>query len=344
MSEKELRADASDKELRGIFRLFSDKMPLSFDTVETGKSETDYRCAVTVTAEDGEKLVIKLSDNDFTSPERIRVWQRLSREYNCLGCYSPAIYADKEGCFPYVSYKGRRCIAYAEEFARYRILQSRDEEDGRETEDIFRAKWELTAKVAAKGFDFCPFPSGYCLFERFCPSDLTDEVTEQAEEWKAQADRLPERFKEQTERIRGLWLQNRAELEKVYHRLPASVFQADLNPTNLLVDDSGSFAGLFDYNLSGREVFLNYLFRECFCRDFEQEIEQIRKVIGIASRHYEFSREERDCALMLYRCLKPIRKGFEIEELLQQGAEEEKIARHLDLCERYMTEDIGFFD
>jgi len=32
------------------------------------------------------------------------------------------------------------------------------------------------------------------------------------------------------------------------HRLPTSVFQADLNPTNLLVDDKGAFAGVFDFN------------------------------------------------------------------------------------------------
>lgn len=76
------------------------------------------------------------------------------------------------------------------------------------------------------------------------------------------------------------------------------------NSTDLLVDSEGHFAGLFDLNISGREVFLNYIFRENFRRDFEREI----------------------------------------EELLRQGADDEQISECLDRCERYMTEDIDFFD
>ena len=103
-------------------------------------------------------------------------------------------------------------LAYAEEFAKYRILEERtdDDTDGIESDEVFRDKWIMTAKVAAKRFDFAPFPSGYCLFERFCPSDKTDEVTEQAAEWKAQADKLPPRFGEQVGRIWSLWQKNRA--------------------------------------------------------------------------------------------------------------------------------------
>ncbi|MBR1740052.1 MAG: hypothetical protein IJ737_07155 [Ruminococcus sp.] len=332
-----------DKELKSIYSLFSCKEPFDVTITDTGRDENDLRVAAVFTDSEGGRLVIKLSDNDFTSPDRIRVWQRAVREYKALGYYSPEILCDRSGNFPYVSYRGHRCVAYAEEFARYRILQGRDEDEDKESEDIRRDKWIMTAKVAAKHFDFAPFPSGYCLFERFCPSDKTDEVTEQAQEWKAAADRLPERFREQVERIYRLWQENRAELEKVYHTLPSSVFQADLNSTNLLADEEGHFAGVFDYNLCGREVFLNYIFRENFSRDFERELEMIRSVLRIAEGYYEFSEEEKRYALMLYRCIKPIRKGFEIEELLERGAEDGETEKCLDLTEHYMTAEIGFF-
>ncbi len=336
---------APDKELKDIFALFSDKEPTAAEVMDTGRGEADFRHAVIFTAADNEKLVIKLSDNDFTSPERIKVWQRTVREYKALGYYSPEILSDREGNFPYVSYKGRRCIAYAEEFVKYNILERRDNSDTefKESEDITRDKWIMTAKAAQKHFDYAPFPSAYCLFERFCPSDKTDEVTEQAQEWKALADKLPEQFTEQVERIWRLWEENRAELEKVYHKLPSSVFQADLNSTNLLTDDEGKFAGVFDYNLCGKEVFLNYIFRENFSRDFEREIEMIRSVLKITADYYDYSPEEKQYALMLYRCLKPIRKGFEIEELLNNNADSDEISACLDKSEHYLTADIRFF-
>lgn len=333
---------ANKKELKSIFALFSDKEPVSYEIIETGKGETDLRCTLIFTADDGSRLVIKLSDNDFTSPERIKVWQRISEEYNALGCYCPKIYTDKSGGFPCAEYNGHSCVAYAEEYAKYRLLQERDFDGDRETGEISRAKWLLTAKVAAKHFDFAPFPSGYCLFERFCPSDKTDEVTEQAQEWKAQAQKLPDKFQAQVRRIIQLWLDNRAQLEKVYPTLPTSVFQADLNSTNLLVDDDGNFAGLIDMNISGREVFLNYIFRENFSRDFESEIYKIRRVLCITSQEYIFSDTEKEYALMLYRCLKPIRKDFEIEELLNEKADDEQIQKCLDRCEHYLTADIDF--
>ncbi len=81
-------------------------------------------------------------------------------------------------------------------------------------------------------------------------------------------------------------MDNRNELEQIYFKLPTSVFQADLNSTNLLLDDNGRFAGVFDFNLCGRDVFLNYLFREIHWQyDEEYLLETLKKVSRcIASR------------------------------------------------------------
>ena len=61
--------ELKDKELREIFALFSDKAPADVRVTDTGRGEKDFRHAAIFTAEDGERLVIKLSDNDFTSPK-----------------------------------------------------------------------------------------------------------------------------------------------------------------------------------------------------------------------------------------------------------------------------------
>ena len=165
-------------------------------------------------------------------------------------------------------------------------------------------------------------------------------MLEEAIKWKEYADTLPEGFRTQTERIWKLWTDNRNALEPVYKKLPTSVFQADLNPTNILTDESGSFAGVFDFNLCGKDVFLNYLFRE-ICEDtFEKELQRLCIMIKLVSGYYHFSEPEKQSALMLYRCLKPLM--FKTDELKALKDDEAALKKFLDETEEYLTKDIDF--
>ena len=56
-------------------------------------------------------------------------------------------------------------------------------------------------------------------------------------------------------------------MELIYHKLPTSVFSADLNTSNILLDEQGKFVGVYHFNLCGKDVFLNYLFREIYSGD-----------------------------------------------------------------------------
>lgn len=329
-----------DEEIRAIFSRFFEGAPAFADVVDTSRGEDDFRNTFIITAEGGEKSVIKLAANDFTFPERIREWQRTVEEYRALGYYCPHIYADRSGGFPQVEYKGHKCFAFAEEFSLYRPLEDRAEceEDAPEAdqEAYFEDVWTMTARIAAKKLDYAKYPSAYCLFTTFCPSDETDEVLENALEWKRLADALPGEFSEQAGRIWRLWSENRAALEPLYKRLPTSVFQADLNSTNLLLDGEGRFMGVYDFNLSGREVFLNYLMRE-------NTADTIPRALEIAAKHYAFSDEERAAAEPLFRCLKPLWWG-RISELKKAEGDPEKIRASLDESERLLTADLGLAD
>ena len=331
-------------EIRDIFRLFFDEEPVSAKVIVTSRGEVDFRNAVILETAEGTKYVLKITANDFTYDERIRVWKRTIEEYRALGYYCPMIYSDKTGGFPTVTYEGHECVAYVEEFAKYRTVEDRAEADASgqnaDCEPYFEDMWAMTAKVAAKKFQYSKHPSAYCLFELFCPSDEVDEVLENALNWKETADKLPEEFAEQVARIWKLWNDNREALKEPYGKLPTSVFQADLNSTNLLVDEDGKFAGVCDFNLCGRDVFLNYLMRENF-DDFEDEIEDICRALTVAGRYYTFSEEEKAIALPLYRCLKPL-WYIRVEELQQAGEDREAVKRCLDRVEHYLTADIDF--
>ena len=238
-----------------------------------------------------------------------------------------------------MQYKGHCCVAYAEEFALYPAAEKRETDfaDYSDDRSYMREAWLLTAKAAAKHFDYTGYPSGYCLFETFCPSDKTDEVLENALEWKTLSDALPERSRSQAERIWRLWQENRAALEPIYKRLPSSVFQADLNSTNILIDGDRNFKGLMDFNLCGREVFLNYIIRETNDEDPAAELNKLRYTLALVSEEYEFSVLEKNTVLMLYRCLKPLWRPYKLKEA---EGDEAKISALLNETEHYLTADI----
>ena len=337
-----MNLDSENQELIKIFQLFFDELPYLYEIKNTSRDDADFREAIIAEWTSGEKYVIKLSDNDFTFPEKIETWKRCTEEYQKLGYYCPTIFPSKFGDFPIVMYKGHNCAVYVEEFCRYSVAEERSMVNSKKKTpfDIkwLDAAWIMTAKVAAKQFDFCDYPSAYCLFETFCPSDETDEVLENALEWKNVTDNLPKRFQAQIQRIWKRWVSNRDELEQIYHKLPTSVFQADLNSTNLLVDDNGDFAGVFDFNLCGRDVFLNYLFREIHWQyDEKYLLETLRNV----SHVYSFSDLENQAAPLLYRCVKPL-WYTEVEKLKAAGTDENAIKTCLDRIEELQTKEIAF--
>ena len=327
-----------DDEVIRIFSLFFDDTPIAITPIDTSRGDADYRVTYIIETDAG-KYVLKLADNDFTFPEKIAVWQKTVDEYRKLGYYCPKIFRNKAGSFPIVPFHGHNCVAYAEEYAAYRSAEDRFADNFGQDSTVYDSYkneiWRMTARIAAKYFDYTDYPSAYCLFETFCPSDKTDEVLENALNWKEYADTLPVEFAEQVGRIWRLWTENRMRLEKVYKNLPSSVFQADLNASNILLDDEGRFVGVYDFNLCGRDVFLNYLMRE------NSGVSDICEALKIASRYYHFSDIEKDTALMLYRCLKPL-WYTKVKALKEAGSDHLAIQSCLDTAEHELTDDIDF--
>ena len=328
-----------DDEVIRIFSLFSDGTPTAVQSIVTSRGDADFRVTFLIETDLGSKYVLKLADNDFTFPDKIAVWQRTVEEYRKLGYYCPKIFRDKSGRFPIVDFRGHKCAAYAEEYALFRSAEDRFADNFGQNASLYnsykRDIWQMTARIAAQNFDYTAYPSAYCLFETFCPSDKTDEVLENALAWKEYADTLPCAFAEQVGRIWQLWTDNRTALEKVYKKLPTSVFQADLNASNILLDDEGRFVGVYDFNLCGRDVFLNYLMRE------NSGVDGIGEALRIAAEVYRFSDIEKDTALMLYRCLKPL-WYTRVKKLKEAGNDHNAIKASLDESECELTARIDF--
>lgn len=329
--------DKGSTGLNDLFGLFLNDPVCKFEVTNHRSETNDFRANIRAKSKSGGTVVIKLAENDFTSPARIRVWKRCTEEYRRLGYYCPDLYADKNGEFPTIVFEGHRCAAWAEEYSKYRTA----EELGAGRNSYWDDAMVMTARAASCQYAFADFPSAYCLFDTFCPSDKTDEVLSDALLWKEYAETLPGLFQRQVQRIWKRWLDNRKQLEQIYPVLPASVFQADLNPTNILLDGSGKFVGVLDFNLCGREVFLNYLFRENYFGSFDEELDTILRALKTVKPVYRFSEAEQEAALLLYRCLKPL-WFTRYSDLKNAGNDAQSTKNLLDETEYAQTREINF--
>ncbi len=340
-----------------VVGLFSKGVPQSIDIKNTSHGDEDFREALIVDFGE-EKIVIKLSANGFTDEKHLFLWERIAKEYRNLGYYCPQYIRALDGTFPSVSYKGHSCLAWGEEFSKYKSAEELIKEKFSDTK-LIKDGWYsfledamiMDAKVAACQFDYTDLPSAYCMFEVFDPSDRCDETTEDAEKWLTLAKKLPEKYATLVERIWNNWLEARSELEKIYHELPTSVFQADINDTNVLLDEDGNFKGVYDFNIGGKEVYINYIIRQApyvsTAETYEQLeaddnfLKRILHALDIAKKVYSFSDLEKKAAPLLYKCIRPLwwHAAVELEEL---GADDARIQQHLDRIEYEQNRDIDF--
>lgn len=318
-----------------LISLFSTEAVKTYEIVNTSHGTDDFREAIIVYFESDAKLVIKIACNGFTNRNSIAMWQRCAQEYLKEGYYCPQIFTSIEGDFPTVKYKGYRCVAYAEEFAIYKSVENYSVAKSYRDE-----LYLMTAKIAKRCFDFTDLPSGYSLFELF-PSDTIDEVTENALSFRDYCQTIPMCFREQAAGIFKRWEENYAELKKIYFSLPFSVFQADFNYSNVLVDEDGRFVGIYDFNLAGRDVFLNYLFREIYSGSFDEELTEILRALRITSQVYSFSQDEIEAAPLIYRCIKPL-WYTRVVQLKHAGSDFAAIQKCLDDIENAQTREIDF--
>ena len=104
---------------------------------------------------------------------------------------------------------------------------------------------------------------------------------------------------------------------------------------NILLDDKGRFVGVYGFNLCGRDVFLNYLMRE------SSGVSGICEALKVASEYYRFSDIEKDAALMLYRCVKPL-WYTRVKALKDAGSDADGIKTCLNESEEALTAPIDF--
>ncbi len=351
-------------EFSEIFAFYHTDPPESHAVIDSGHGEDDLRLALLCTWPE-RKLVIKIACNSFTDIRRVTGWRDTIDAYRALGYACPRIVEGLDGqCVRRVAYDGRDCLVYAEEFAQGRII---DREEGTD-----RAAWQvyhadavrLLARVGAARLQTAHFPSGCAILEPFAPDEQWDEVMENALEFRDIIRENYPPYQAQLDEIWSLFEQNKAELARIYPALPRSVFQADLNPSNLLLDEQGRLQGVFDFNLAGRDTVVNAMMRE-FLGDFYEDVladpafrgpyyktfleEDIHALatasllnnFRLAARDYAFSPEEVQAAPLVYRYLRAF-WWQPVNCLRSAGGDTALVEKLLAWIRRELTRDYDF--
>ncbi len=341
--------------------LYCDTEVLGVKTLDLCRGNDDYR-KVHIVDDGHRKLVIKYLSNTFSDKRRIEGWFRLMDEYRKTGLYCPAIVPNINGELLHCdTIDGRDYYTYAEEYSIYETAEHIGKEKYKDaqghdcfTPDVMRS----LGKIASARLDILDWASAYCLLEPFCAPDTTDEATECA---VAFVDYIRENipaYLPRAEMLLELYYKRQGELRAVYSSLPTSCFQADLNDSNLLLDENNNFVGIIDFNLCGREPVLNYAIREALWgvsdnrlfgeKDrrlyfYDKELDELRiklflENVGYIQENYEFDDIEREAFPILFRYMNSF-WWFHLDEIKMIKDDESKIGKLFDWLECQMTRD-----
>jgi len=335
--------------------------PFEYEAQQSWNEADDSRWVVFVRC-CGAQYVLKLASNGFTTPERVSGWTEIIAAYREQGCCSPALLPSRHGRYAEtVRIDGRDYVAWMEEYAAWPLhselapaVYTRPDGKFVYHDEVFA----FYARVAAQRYDFFPYPSGWVRLQPFSSDESSDEVSDCVHSFDALVREKAPQFLPRWERIHALFEANRAQLAVIYDQLPTSVFQGDPFSTNLLLDRSGHFRGLIDYNLAGRDTALNmFLSMVLFGYSYQRvriddpallpELNPVTQAsvevilldtLRFVRQYYPFSEVEVRAAPLLYKYISCIEYA-QLDALEQYAADEAKLTLLFDHMERQLLQD-----
>lgn len=302
--------------------------------IDSSKADIDIRKNYCLSFENGSEFVLKITNNSFTTPERIKGWKVLSELYKDNEIYCPQIKEIENGqcCVEAISESDKTYIAYLEEKKKYKTVweyikeHGEDEKEKRELEakfdnlDFYGRVLETIGVIANVSRKLVNWPTPYCLYETFCIEDKNDENYEFAEIFYNLCKKQKHVDKEFLNSIWRIYIKKKVKFENEYRKLPKAVFQSDLNSSNVLIDEELNFSGLIDFNISGTETILNYAICESLyylnyddlksldsIETAEKYDSHFNKAMACIKKHYTFTQEENKAFLTLYNIVAPFR-------------------------------------
>lgn len=354
------------KEIEDIIALFHITLPLNYKVIEIRNQAKDIRYIVYINYPH-KKYVLKMAYNNFTTEKRIEGWVKLIEVYKKLNCYSPSLIKSLNNKYSErIIFKDKPMIVWQEEFALYKFLSDIKNKDLNHdlTRYVFQDELiQFYANVGKAQLTGFPGNSGWSRLKPFMEEDEVDEVSECIETFDEIIRKNIPHFLDRWIGILFKYNKNKEDLKEIYHDLPTSIFQADWNDTNILVDDRGYFKGLIDYNLCGKDTCLNIFISMSlyggigWSKSFDEKesklikllkniqnsrIENMFNVLKEFKKHYNFLEVEVKAAPLLFKYIVFIEYDT-IEMLKKYLFDDDKLNQLFDFIEyQLLRNDIDF--
>ncbi len=327
----------SEEDIKKILSVYGIDFYSSCREIDSSRDAEDVRLNYII----DKKYVLRYNTSDVMGEGRIREINDLVKRYLAEGVKCPKYIPTLSGDF--VLRRGR-FYCYLSEYLDYALASEAELPDGGAWYDEVL---DFTAAFAQKykNIGISDTMSMYSLFE-LCPYDKKAGIDEKQDNLNELLDSiraaggqvLAEKLADKNSAVRG-------ELLGFYAGLPRCVFQGDENFSNVLVDGSGHFTGLIDFNMSGTDVIVNYLSNmvgfEVEEEDFlhqkpEAVLERLvaghkEKMRHLFEKYHADETERRAAALYAYIvliCAFPNTESYRY--CLKQDATKEKMYRFLE--------------
>lgn len=305
-------------QVQDILRNFCNEELTKYEILDKCRRD-EKRYIIFCEMDDGEKVVLKLYSNVYTTPRKVDIWAFLSLSYSKGGILTPRFLKSLSGSYSYtLNIQDITFVLWLEQFvaSENKILKLEDM-DASFIYDIGRLKGKMHRIAKESGLS-CNWDAPLVLFSENSQDGFYDENF-------ANVSMLYNGLKgkpvDQTllERVWTVYSKKRDELKKVYYSLPKGLIQGDFSPENFIVNNN-KLAGIYDYNLAGNDTFISdavqegiFLTYEAYTADWMDEAHyrymrgRFKKYIEGYIAEYPLSELEKEQIGLVYNICRPFR-------------------------------------
>lgn len=252
------------------------------------------------------KYVLRVNSTKALSEDILKNLNRLIHRYNDFGVRAPLFLEDPNGI---ILHQDNEMIYYVSEYLDG--MTPSDEMSEEQEATLVRERLQLISSFAAKykNVGLLPFMSMYSIIE-LSPDDELIGMDEKQANLNQFVQVLRNCGEEQmADHIEKVNEETRDKLLRFYKELPRCSFQGDENWQNLIIDEKYHIQGLFDFNMAGTDVIVNYFANNALLEPdyldeehmtklsaaeiFQMTLDAFRENTKVLEAHYNFSEMEK---------------------------------------------------
>jgi len=306
--------------------------------IDTSHGDHDQRYNYPI----NDSYFMKITNDSSMTKEYLEDINRLHDRYDSIGVYCPRLKRHKNNDLLYEFEKeGFTYKCYVEEKAKFETSPPREHVDYEFKKEVLVHVGKLANKHS--NLDLSDTMSMWSLIE-LAPHNIDRD--EKQENFDSLIECLEASgYQDTVKKLLDMNERSRFIIKEAMKTLPRCVYQGDLNNSNVLIDDQGSFSGLIDFNLSGTEININCFLNEAmyFIKedDFEtlsgKEIYNKTKIIqadlfSAITSHYALNHEEmemiKDYNKIIYSSFWP--NVTLMKHIIEEGQYKDKVIEFLE--------------